>query len=77
MNSDHAARRLHHDLRDALSAVNMNLQTLAALEAGDHAVDSEKRLSILERAKQALAEAVEVADRIRSESAQPRGHARS
>lgn len=65
-----ASRRLHHDLRDALSAVNMNLQTLEALEAGAEPIDPDKRLAILERAKEALAQAVEVADRMRPEPGQ-------
>ena len=67
MSRNDAARTLHHDLRDALSAVQMNLQTLEALEAGESDVSPERRLAIVERANVALAEAVEVADRIRSE----------
>lgn len=58
---------LHHDLRGALSAVRMNLQTLEALEAGEGDVSREKRLAVVERAKTALTEAVELADQIQNE----------
>jgi hypothetical protein len=63
MSSDGSHRSLQHDLRGALSAVQMNLQTLEALEEGEADVTPEKRLAIVRRAMEALAEAVELADR--------------
>lgn len=67
MSRDGNERLLHHDLRGALSAVQMNLQTLEALEAAETDVTSEKRLAIVQRAKAALAQAVELADRLKAE----------
>ena len=60
-------RPLHHDLRGALSAVQMNLQTLEALEANAADVTPEKRRAIVQRAKAALAQAVELADRLKAD----------
>lgn len=67
MSRDRSQRTLHHDLRGALSAVQMNLQTLEALEADEAEVTLEKRLAIVQRAKAALAEAVELVDRLKAD----------
>ncbi|MFP4622627.1 MAG: hypothetical protein ACLFRX_00460 [Gemmatimonadota bacterium] len=67
MSRDRSQRTLHHDLRGALSAVQMNLQTLEALEADEAEVTVEKRLAIVQRAKAALAEAVELVDRLKAD----------
>ena len=64
MSRDGSRQSLHHDLRGALSAVQMNLQTLQALEAGDDDVIPEKRLAIVRRALAALAEAIELVDEL-------------
>ena len=64
MSRDGAHPSLHHDLRGALSAVQMNLQTFQALEAGNHDVTPERRLAIVQRALAALAEAIELADQL-------------
>lgn len=68
MSRDGTQRSLQHDLRGALSAVQMNLQTLAALEAGETDLTPEKRLAIVRRAQSALAEAVKLTDRLTAES---------
>jgi hypothetical protein len=73
MTRDDALRQLHHDLRGFLSAVQMDLQTLEALEAAHRPAAAEERLAIVTRAKRALAEAVEVTDRLRSMSRTPPG----
>lgn len=67
MSRDGTHRSLHHDLRGALSAVQMNLQTLEALEASEADLTPEKRLVIVRRAVAALTEAIELADRLRAE----------
>lgn len=73
MNRHRTLRSLQHDLRGALSAVQMNLQTLEALEAGEADVTPEKRLAIVRRAASALEEAVELADRLKAESSGSEG----
>ena len=67
MSRDNTQGTLHHDLRGALSAVQMNLQTLEALEASAADVTPEKRIAIVRRAMAALAEAVALADGLRAE----------
>ena len=67
MSRDRTQGTFQHDLRGALSAVQMNLQTLEALEASETDVTPEKRLAIVRRAMVALTEAVELADRMRAE----------
>lgn len=66
MSRDATHRSLHHDLRGALSAVQMNLQTLESLESGEAGPMTEKRLTVIRRAMVALAEAVELTDRLRA-----------
>lgn len=67
MSRDGTQHSLHHDLGGSLSAVRMNLQTLEALEAGESDVPPEKRLAIVRRAMAALAEVVEMVDRLKAE----------
>ena len=61
--SEDAIRRLRHDLRGALGAIQMNLETLEALEE-DRSADGERRKAALHRASEAVAEAVRLTDRI-------------
>lgn len=74
MSRDGTLRSLPHDLRGALSAVQMNLQTLEALETGQAEVTPEKRLAVIRRAMVALAEAVELSGRLRAEGPGARRH---
>ena len=67
MSRDGSHPSLHHDLRGALSAVQLNLQMLEALETREADVTPAKRLAIIRRGMAALAEAVEVADRLKGE----------
>lgn len=67
MSRDRTHRSLHHDLRGALSAVQMNLETLTALEAGEGDVTPEKRLAIVRRAMASMEEALELANRLRAD----------
>ena len=67
MSREKHRRPLHHDLRGALSTVQMNLETLEVLEEGESDVTPEKRLAIVQRAKAALSQAVELADRMKAE----------
>lgn len=64
MSRDPAQSSLEHDLRGALSAVQMNLQTLDALETAEAGLTPEKRLAIIRRAMSALTEAVSLAERL-------------
>ncbi len=73
MTSDPDPRPLQHDLRDALSAVQMNLQTLEALEGAGQESTSGRRLAIIGRAKLAVAEAVRVAEQMRVQVSEAEG----
>jgi hypothetical protein len=64
MSRDGTHDSLHHDLRGALSAIQMTLQTLEALERNAPNATPEKRLAIIGRGMSAVAEAVKLVDQL-------------
>lgn len=64
MSGDEIHSSLRHDLLGALSAAQLDLHTLEALETGDGDVTREKRLSVIHRSMRALTEAVALAERL-------------
>jgi hypothetical protein len=70
MSRDDIDRSLHHDLYGALSAVRMSIELLEAMEAGG-ADAAPERLVVIQRARTALTEAIELAERLAAEGSGP------
>lgn len=64
--SKHSLQRIRHDLRGALSLIQLNLEALEALEpgGGGGSGKEERRKAVIDRVSEAVAEAVRLTDRL-------------